>query len=130
MHRFKTSARRRQGAEFKAKVLAACAEPGASVAAVAQAYALNVNLVHKWRRGRGSAELVLRGARAANAPSAAAAERDFIALALPAAPRAGESADIRVELRCGAAVMTVSWPVSAARDCAAWLQSCVSGALR
>ena len=46
--------RRRHADELKARVLAACAEPGASVAAVAQAHGLNANLVHKWRRGCGA----------------------------------------------------------------------------
>lgn len=41
-------ARRRHSAEFKANVLAACDEPGASVAA-AVAHDLNANLVHKGR---------------------------------------------------------------------------------
>ena len=48
----KHATRRRHSAELKDEVLAACAEPGASVAAVAQAHGLNANLVHKWRRGR------------------------------------------------------------------------------
>ncbi len=42
--------RRRHNAEFKHQVLAACAQPGASVAAVALAHGLNDNLVHKWRK--------------------------------------------------------------------------------
>lgn len=46
----KYASRRRHSAELKDKVLAACAEPGASVAAVALAHDLNANLVHKWRR--------------------------------------------------------------------------------
>ena len=47
--------RHRQSEELKARVvLAACAEPGASVPVVAQAHGLNANLVHKWRRGRGA----------------------------------------------------------------------------
>lgn len=50
MHTNRAS-RRRHSAEVKAKVLAACDEPGASVAAVAHAHGLNANLVHKWRRG-------------------------------------------------------------------------------
>ena len=48
----KAAPRRRHGAELKAKVLAECEEPGASVAAVAQSHGLNANLVHKWRRER------------------------------------------------------------------------------
>jgi transposase-like protein len=46
------NSRRRHSAEFKAQVVAACAEPGATVAAVARAFGLNDNLVHDWRRGR------------------------------------------------------------------------------
>ncbi len=46
----KQACRRRHSAQLKDKVLAACAEPGASVAAVALAHDLNANLVHKWRR--------------------------------------------------------------------------------
>jgi transposase len=45
--------RRRHGAKFKTAVIAACREPGASVAAVAQAHGLNANLVRKWLVGRG-----------------------------------------------------------------------------
>lgn len=46
----KGAKRRRHSDELKAKVLSECGEPGASVAAVAQAYGLNANLVHKRRR--------------------------------------------------------------------------------
>jgi transposase len=53
--------RRRHSAAFKAQVLAACAEPGASVAAVALAFKLNDNLVHQWRRGRGAPKALRRG---------------------------------------------------------------------
>lgn len=43
--------RRRHDTDSKARVVAPCAEPGASVAQVAMANDLNANLVHKWRRG-------------------------------------------------------------------------------
>ena len=45
-----SQSRRVHGAEFKAQVLAACREPGASVSAVAIAHGLNTNLVRKWRK--------------------------------------------------------------------------------
>lgn len=123
--------RRRHADELKARVLAACAEPGASVAAVAQAHGLNANLVHKWRRGCGSpmhgADLPVR--------SAVTASAEFIALTLPAttvaAPAtngqaiATPAADIRIEWRRGAATIAVSWPVSAAPECARWLLQCM-----
>lgn len=40
--------RRRHSAQLKAQVLAECARPDASVAAVAMAHGLNANVVHKW----------------------------------------------------------------------------------
>ncbi|TAL17273.1 MAG: transposase, partial [Aquabacterium sp.] len=47
------SKRRVHSAEFKAQVLAECEEPEASVAAIALAHGLNVNLLRKWLVGRG-----------------------------------------------------------------------------
>ena len=49
----RSTPRRRNAIEFKAKVLAACNEPGASISAVALAHGLNANQVRKWRQGRG-----------------------------------------------------------------------------
>jgi transposase len=113
----KSAPRRRHGAELKVRVLAACGEPGASVAAIAHAYDLNANLVHKWRRGVASA------ARPPASSSAGHVTGEFIALALPrreAVPAA--LADIRIELRRGATSVAVSWPLAAADQCAAWLR--------
>lgn len=42
--------RRRFSKAFKAKIVVACDQPGASVAGVALANRLNANLVHRWRR--------------------------------------------------------------------------------
>ena len=120
--------RRRHSEELKARVLAACGERGASVAAVAQAHGLNANLVHKWRCGRGAQTLTQAGALR----RAVTAGAEFIPLALPAACVAtgGQShvapvADIRIEWRRGAAAIAVSWPVAAAPECARWLLQCM-----
>ena len=117
--------RRRHSAAFKAQVLAACAEPGASVAAVALSFGLNDNLVHQWRRGRGASPV-----RAAASTTIAEPAPEFVALSLPAPPAApapSRTADapaetIRLELKRGALGVSVIWPVSAATDCAAWLR--------
>src|SRR5437016_11730474 len=74
----KHASRRRHSAELKDKVLAACDEPGASVAAVALAHDLNANLVHKWRRCRDAGRLA----------SAAGVMSAEVALCLPPAPPA------------------------------------------
>ena len=107
----KTVARRRHSRELKTEVLAACAEPGASVAAVALAHGLNANLVHKWRRGK-DCGLALRA-------STTTTVGEFIALPLP--KLAAPACDIRIELRRGPTAVTVSWPVAAAGECAVWL---------
>ena len=126
--------RRRHADELKARVLAACAEPGASVAAVAQAHGLNANLVHKWRRDCGAlTDSAARPVR--TAVTAVTAGAEFIAVVLPttavAAPATSGQAiatpatDIRIEWRRGAAAIVVSWPVSAAPECARWLLQCM-----
>ena len=116
----KQAPRRRHDAELKARVVAACNEPGASVAAVAHANDLNANLVHKWRRDRGAVPLPAAPARA-KAP-------EFLAVSLPAPAAAATAAAavpapaIRVELRRGATTVSVNWPLVGAADCAAWLR--------
>lgn len=49
----KTPNRRTHPPEFKARVIAACRLPGASVAGVALAHGINANVVHKWLSGIG-----------------------------------------------------------------------------
>lgn len=107
----RTRKRRRHSRELKAKVLAACERPGASVAAVALAHGLNANLVHKWRRTP-TLLPVLRATQSAG---------EFIAVPVPQ-PVPGAGSDIRIELRRGTTAVKVSWPLAGAADCAAWLQ--------
>jgi transposase len=119
--------RRRHSAAFKAQVLAACAEPGASVAAVALSFKLNDNLVHQWRRGRGAGS-----GRGTSSTAIAESTPQFIALSLPAAPPPAPSStpmavevavgEIRLELKRGTLGVSVTWPISAAAECAAWLR--------
>jgi len=89
----------RHPAELKQQVLAACAEPGASVAQVALTHGLNANLVHKWRRtleaGGADAKLGTR-------------QTEFVPVALAAGP--AEAGHIQVELRRGAMAVNVMSP--------------------
>ena len=147
--------RRHHSAELKAKVLAACDEPGASISAVALAHGLNTNLVRKWRSGRG---VKLAGLLKAPAASEAAlrpappivspllgANAEFVAVRMPTAPEAtaGQTAArvdaapplaaaalIHVELRRGPLHLLVRWPTSAAPDCTAWLRELNTGVLK
>jgi transposase len=98
--------RRRHSDELKAQVLAECAQPGASVAAVALAHGLNANVVHKWRR---------QGGTKTSLPVTT-----FVPVAMAA--QADAATPIRIELRRGATAVTVAWPLSAAAECAAWMR--------
>lgn len=136
-----SSQRRVHGAEFKAQVLAECRRPGASVAAVALAHGLNVNLVRKWLVGRG---LKRAGLAASRQVATATPTMQFVPVELAAsdavepaavggaAPRQSVVAEppIHIELRRGNAQLTVRWPSSQAQACAAWLSQLAGMALK
>ena len=107
-----TVRRRRHGASLKAQILAECERPGASIAAVAMAHGVNANLVHKWRAGAAK-----RQETAVTAPNVS-----FVPVPLQTASLAPKAAELRVELRRGPVTATVSWPMSSAAECAAWLR--------
>jgi transposase len=106
---------RRHSAEFKAKVVAECRHPGVSIASVALANGLNANLLRNW--------LIKDSGSAAAAPRPPAAVEEFIAMPLSADSTANASGEIRIELRRGATTVAISWPASAASECAAWLSA-------
>ena len=110
----KSDTRRRHSRELKAAVLAACGEPGASVAAVAMAHGLNANLVHKWRRS-------VAVGMTLPAPAPAPTTNGFIALPLATNSIPTTLPDIRIELRRGPTTVTVNWPMAGAGECGAWL---------
>jgi transposase len=119
--------RRRHSREFKAEVLRACREPGASVAAIALAHGINANLVHRWLRLAAPAP----APTPTPMPAAKVHERavedgggsgEFVALRLPAPPVVAALPDIRIELRRGPTTVSVSWPAREAGACAAWLR--------
>ena len=91
-----------------------CAQPGASVARVAQSHGLNANMVHAWRRQDREVSTSPDTSTPAPAPQ-------FIALPLPAST-AGALPDIRIELRRGATTVSISWPGQAAGECGAWVR--------
>lgn len=149
----RSASRRRHGAEFKAKVLAACDEPGASISGVALVHGLNANLVRQWRAGRGikrgGAAVPRSEARKAPRPGEGAAPLigppEFVAVELPAPVMTKQSASttspgptpsptveplIHVELRRGPLHLSVRWPKSAGDDCRAWLRELTSDLLK
>lgn len=105
-------ARRSYSDEFKAQVLAECEAPGASVAKVAMSHGINDNVVHRWRQ-------LARQCRAVAAP---APRSEFVPVTLTTSNAVPSGHDIRVEIRRGVTAITISWPLSAAAECATWLR--------
>ena len=116
----KRSGRRDHALELKRAVRDECRE-GASVASVAMAHGLNANLVHKWRR-LAQGELVAAVTPPTPAPTFIALVITSPALPTPSPPACPEARELRIELRRGAIVATVNWPMSATHECAGWLR--------
>jgi len=115
----KRVARRMHSAEFRAEILKACRQSGASVAAIALRNGLNANLIHRWRRLEGRPIDSGVGNRVA-VDSRAGTE--FVSLQLPMQAIPAVSSEIRMELRRGASTVTVSWPAQCAGECGSWLR--------
>ena len=112
--------RRQHSAQFKAKVVAACRKPGVSIAAVALANGLNANLLRRWVVTEEQGTKPIDAVMASPAPSTVES-RAFIPIQVQR-PAVSTSPEITVELRRGAMVVKVGWPLAAAGDCAAWLR--------
>ena len=110
--------------EFKAELVVACQEPGASIAAIAGAHAMNANVLHRWlkehaRSGcHGQSDRSNANRCSLTLQSQAAA---FIPVQLPVSP--SEEEPIKVEIRKGALTMSITWPGSASADFASWATS-------
>ena len=105
------AARRRYGEEIKARVLAECAAPGASVAKVAMSHGINANVVHRWRQLAREAQ-----------PALLASNGEFVPLSLPTMSGPTEARCIQVQVRRGTTAMTIIWPVSAAAEFGTWMR--------
>jgi len=101
------SRRRTQPEEFKQAMIAACCEPGASVAGIALANEVNANQVRRWMREQGieppSRSLPVRSISAERD-----AEPAFVPVPIP--PIAAKTPDIRIEVRRGNTAVKIEWP--------------------
>lgn len=103
--------RRRYGTDVKAQVLAECDEPGMSVAKIAMTHGINANVVHRWRQQARESTVAIKP----RSP-------EFVAVTLPPEPAHVQAGDIQIQLRRGTTAMTITWPMSAATDFAAWMR--------
>ena len=111
--------RRRHSDEFKANAVAACQQPGISMAAVAMAHGINANLLRRWVR---EGEEMKPDVPAHDKDSSDAAVRPGPTFVPMAVPPAATTADIRIELRRGPMSIVVTWPTGAATECAVWIR--------
>ena len=108
--------RRNHTPELKAQVVAACSLAGASIASVAKAHGVNASLARRWVRDAkrlGGTPLVANTTSKALTPA-------FVPVRLAATEPA--PGDIRIELRRGVTIVSVSWPSAAASECAIWMR--------
>jgi transposase len=118
--------RRKHSPEFKADAIAACRRPEVSIAAVALKRGLNANLLRRWVAeserdcDTGGAVATVATTVGAELARPAAPTPAFVPLAL--SPPVATPAHIRVELRRGDTAITVTWPSSAASECASWMR--------
>ncbi len=112
--------RRQHSAEFKAKVVAACRKPGVSIAAIALANGLNANLLRRWVVAEEQGAKPMSPVIVSPAPSTIE-KRAFIPIQVENSA-VSTTQEITIELRRGATLVKVGWPMVAAGDCAAWLR--------
>jgi transposase-like protein len=114
--------RRKHSAEFKASVVQACLQPGISMAAVALANGLNATMLRKWvmEAERVQRLSVLPPPTEVSSNAVAPRVEGFVALQL--APEPVAPTDIRIELQRAGTTISVSWPSTAATECAVWLR--------
>jgi transposase len=116
--------RRYYSEEFKSQVIQECGDDRASVAGVAMRHQVNANIVHRWLREHEAQGL---HAKPSFLPVTVLAEPVSSLPASPAAvkvtdnPPQAESSAIRVEVWNGNNTIAVTWPMSEAAACGAWL---------
>ncbi len=113
--------RRKHSPEFKAEAVAACRQPGASIAAAALRRSINANMLRRWVLEAERADAGLpRWASGVTVATPTAAKESFVAV--PMLSKAAHEPPIRIEVRRGATTVSVQWPSSSMPECALWLR--------
>lgn len=116
--------RRRHSAEFKARVVAACLQPGVSIAGVALANQLNANQVRCWVKAHRDQQ---RAGVPANAgsdrrPASAICAPPTLVPVTVQASNIQAASTIQLEIHHQQTVVHIRWPTSEAATCAQWLR--------
>ena len=116
--------RRRHSQEFKARVIAACLQPGVSLAAVALANGLNANFLRTWVKAyltqyQGGSVPAIKNGR--GGVSATRSAPTLVPVAVQRS-NADSSGNIELEIHRQQTVVQIRWPASEATACAQWLR--------
>jgi transposase len=124
--------RRQYSREFKRDAVAACLAPGVSMASVALANGLNANVLRRWVNEHETSKSIALATTFATKPSdGKSAQPTPVPVPLPAfipvelGHDSAPAQDIKIELRTGTIVLNITWPVSAASQCAAWVAAVI-----
>ena len=115
---------RRHAPEFKARVIAACLQPGVSIAAVALANGLNANFLRSWVKAHRDQQRSDIAIGVERDPGGVPAKRPAPSL-VPVrvqTPSGEPSRTIEVEIRRQQTVVAIRWPASEATACGQWLR--------
>lgn len=116
---------RRHTPEFKAQVIAACLQPGVSIAAVALANQLNANFLRGWvkahrEQAAKNGLIATTSARQNDAISAKVQTPTLVPVTIKR-EEASSTGHIEIEIRRPQTVFQISWPSEQAAVCARWL---------
>jgi transposase-like protein len=115
--------------QFKVELVAACLQPGASIAALALQHGMNTNVLHRWLKEHRQGHHRLTGGDEICAPVPPPAFIPVTFDSESAAPVAANEqsastppSDIRLDIHRASTHVTVHWPVSVAAQCAPFLR--------
>ena len=114
--------RRTYTPQFKAELLTACKQHGASIAALALQHGMNANVLHRWIKDHRQGSPLLSDDVPAPAFTPIELIGSLLLLTSEGEPSAPPSS-IRIELHHHAMQVTLHWPVDAAGACAQMLRS-------
>lgn len=112
--------RRTYSEDFKAQVVAACLQPGVSIAGVALANGLNANLLRRWVKE--SAEQKPQVDSPGDDGDLGSPPPPTLVPVAVSLPEVEPTGDIKIEIHRPQAVFEITWPVSRAASCAQWLR--------